>query len=50
MSTSSKEGLLNIRDSAGYEWEDVKQESQTPSGDNAHLIPPEPASVHCLLG
>lgn len=47
MSTSGKEGVLKIRDSAGYEWEEVKSPSPppAPSSENAHLIPPEPAAV-----
>lgn len=41
------EGVLKIRDSAGYDWEEIKQPSPPPppSAENAHLIPPEPVSV-----
>ena len=46
-SSGSKEGLLKIRDSAGFDWEEIKPPSPppAPSSENAHLIPPEPASV-----
>ena len=45
--------MLNVVDSAGYSWEDVKPPSPSPppSGENAHLIPPDPVAVrlvHCI--
>jgi hypothetical protein len=44
--SSGKEGVLKIRDSAGYDWEEVTCPSPPPppSSENAHLIPPEPTS------
>ena len=49
--SSGKEGLLKIRDSAGFDWEEVSYPSPPPppSNENAHLIPPEPTSVSAPL-
>ena len=38
--------MLEVVDSAGYSWGEVKPPSPSlPSAENAHLIPPDPVSV-----
>ena len=36
--------MLEVKDSAGYEWEEIK----LPSSDNVNLVPPEPALVRLV--